>query len=162
VANVYEPDFEPDVEQHGFVQRRMRVGRLAGAERLGASLYELPPGTAPFPYHFHYGNEELLVVVRGRPSVRTRSGWRELSEGEVVALPTGEEGAHQVANRGPAAARVLIVSEMKGPDVVLYPDSGKVAARETPPGSSEGFWEVFPSDDAVDYFEGEEPPSPGD
>jgi uncharacterized cupin superfamily protein len=162
MPNVFEPDFEPDAEGgDGFFQRRARLGRAAGAERLGASLLELPPGTTPYPYHAHYGNEELLVVLRGRPSLRTPEGWRELDEGEVVSFPRGERGAHQVSNFGDAPARVLIVSEMNAPEVLRYPDSDKVAARETPPGTAaSGFFEVFRASDAADYWEGERPPSP--
>ena len=160
--NVYEPLFEPDAEHGaGFLHRRARLGRMAGAERLGASLYDIPSGTAPFPYHAHFGNEELLIVVRGRPSLRTPEGWRELDEGEVVTFPRGEQGAHQVANFAEPTARLLIVSEMNGPDVLRYPDSNKVGAREAPPGGAgPGFWENFRSDDAVEYWEGERPPEP--
>jgi uncharacterized cupin superfamily protein len=164
MPNIFEPEFEPDAEVGaGFFHRRARLGRAAGSERLGASLFELPPGTAPFPYHAHYGNEELLFVLRGRPSLRTPEGWRELEEGEVVSFPRGERGAHQVANFGDAPARVLIVSEMNGPDVVQYPDSSKVAASEAPPGSpARGFYEIVRAADAVDYWEDERPPaSPG-
>ena len=161
MPNVHDPEFEPDAElDSGFFHRRARIGRSAGSEHLGASLFELPPGTAPFPYHAHYGNEEMLIVLRGRPSLRTPEGWRELDEGEVVAFPRGDQGAHQVATLGDQDARVLILSEMNGPDVMRYPDSNKVGAREGAPGAARaGFWENFRSDDAVDYFDGERPPS---
>jgi uncharacterized cupin superfamily protein len=160
--NVFEPEFEPDAEKAGFVQRRMRVGREAGASRLGASLYELPPGTAPWPYHFHYANEELLIVLSGTPLLRTGEGWRELAAGEVVALPRGEAGAHQIANRSSEPARVLIVSEMNAPDVVRYPDSGKTSPRESAPGAgAQGYAAMFQDDTETDYFEGEAPPSSG-
>ena len=158
MPNVHEPEFEPDAEPGaGFFHRRARIGRSAGAEHLGASLFELPPGTAPFPYHAHYGNEEMVLVLRGRPSLRTPEGWRELEEGEVVAFPRGEQGAHQVANFGEQDARVLIVSEMNGPDVVRYPDSNTVGAYERRPDGG-GIRLVFRAGDAVDYYEGEKPP----
>ena len=38
-------------------------------------------------------------MLRGRPHLRTPDGWRQLDEGEVVAFPVGERGAHQLANR---------------------------------------------------------------
>jgi uncharacterized cupin superfamily protein len=160
MPSVYEPEFEPDAEVGGgFFHRRARLGRMAGAERLGASLFEIPPGTAPFPYHAHLGNEELLIVLRGRPSLRTPDGWRELDEGEVVAFPRGEAGAHQVANFAEAPARVLIVSEMNRPEVVRYPDSNKVSASEGAPGGrKDGFSGFFRTADAVDYWDGERPP----
>jgi uncharacterized cupin superfamily protein len=38
----------------------------------GLSLWELPPGEAAYPYHLHLTEEEVVVVVvRGRPHVRT-------------------------------------------------------------------------------------------
>jgi uncharacterized cupin superfamily protein len=135
------------------------VAHGAGSEHLGASVYELPPGQATFPYHFHFGNEELLIVLHGRPHLRLPDGWRQLDEGDVVAFPVGEPGAHQIANRTDEPIRLLIVSEMVGPDVVVYPDSGKVGARENAPGSPPvGLRQTFRSSDQVDYWDGESPP----
>jgi uncharacterized cupin superfamily protein len=159
VANVYRSEFEDRIEREGFRSRRSRVGLQAGSERLGASVYELEPGNATFPYHYHLGNEELLVVLRGRPHLRTPEGWRQLEEGDVAAFPVGEAGAHQIVNRSDGLIRFLLMSEMVGPEVVVYPDSGKVGARENAPGSSgEGLRSNFRSTDAVDYWEDERPP----
>lgn len=159
MANLYQPEFDASQDEPGFRWKRARLGRQAGAERLGASLFELHPGEAAFPYHFHFGNEELLVVVSGRPSLRTAEGWSELEEGELVAFPVGERGGHQVANRGDSPARILMVSQMVEPDVVVMPDSGKVQAREKAPGAADpGLWEIFHSSDSVGYLDGEESP----
>lgn len=161
MPNIHEPDFEETGERPGFSGRRARLGHQAGAERLGASLYELPPGNAPFPLHYHLGNEELLIVLGGRPSLRTLEGERELAEGEVVAFPRGEAGAHQVINRTAEPVRVLIVSEMNAPEVVVRPESGKLSAFGRPPGGrGEGMHEVFFLRDSVPFWEGEEPPPP--
>lgn len=159
MPNVLRPDLDERGEREGFRWLGESVGRKAGSERLGASIYDLPPGEATFPYHYHLANEELLIVLRGRPHLRTPQGWRRLDEGEVVAFPLGEPGAHQIMNRGAEAARVLIVSEMVGPEVALYPDSGKVGVREHAPGSGRGGRrENFRSADAVDYWDGETAP----
>jgi uncharacterized cupin superfamily protein len=160
MANVFRPEFDADQQREGFSYRRAQVGRQAGAERLGASLYEIPPGQATFPYHQHSANEEMLVVLAGRPALRTADGWRDLEEGDVVAFPIGERGAHQIANRSSETVRVLFISEMNSPEVVMYPDTGKVAAATRAPGGrGAGDRWVFRADDAVDYWEGEKPPS---
>ena len=65
----------------GFRGRRARLGRQAGSEHLGASLFELEPGKAPFPLHYHLGNEELLIVLSGTTVLRTPEGERELDGG---------------------------------------------------------------------------------
>jgi uncharacterized cupin superfamily protein len=162
MANLFEPDWDAESERPGFGYRRAKLGRQAGAERLGASLYEIPPGETTFPYHAHFANEEMLIVLTGRPSLRTPGGWRELETGEVVACKVGPEGAHQVMNRAEEPARVLVVSEMNAPEVSVYPDSGKVLAGTRPPGGSEGagdIYDTFHLADRVDYWDGEEPPS---
>jgi uncharacterized cupin superfamily protein len=99
------------------------------------------------------------VVLTGSPSLRTPDSERELETGEVVAFPVGERGAHQVVNRSSEPVRVLVVSEMNAPDVVVRPESGKLSAFTRPPGSS-GAWghEVFFQRDAAEFWDGEEPP----
>jgi uncharacterized cupin superfamily protein len=159
MANLFEPDFDADQERPGFTYRRARLGRQAGAELLGASLYEIPPGQATFPYHAHTANEEMLIVLRGRPHLRTPAGWRQLAEGEVVAFRRGEEGTHQVHNRGDEEVRVLLLSTMISPEVNLYPDTGRLMAATRAPGAAgEGFQETYPRAEATDYWQGEEPP----
>ena len=159
MANVFEPEWEETSEREGFRNRRAAVGRQAGAERLGASVFELLPGQAPFPLHYHLGNEEMLIVLSGRPNLRTLKGERSLDEGEVATLPVGEEGAHQVVNRTDQPVRVLIASHMVAPEVVLRPESGKLSALGRPPGArGEGMHQVFFEPDSVPFWEGEDPP----
>jgi uncharacterized cupin superfamily protein len=154
VANVFEPEFDEPRDHPGFRARRARVGRQIGAERLGVSLWEIDPGEAAYPYHLHLGEEEVLVVVAGRPSLRTPDGWRELEEGEIVAFPRGEAGAHQVVNRTTEPVRFLAISTSGDPDIVLYPDSGKVGVAQRTPG---GLLAFFRLGEAVDYYDGERP-----
>jgi len=115
-----------DVPDWGGGVGARRVVRAPGGS-LGASLWELQPGASQFVYHFHHGTEELLVVLRGAPTVRMHDGDRGLAEGDVVPFPRGPEGGHQVRNDGDSPARVLIVSANADPDVAEYPDTGKLA-----------------------------------
>jgi uncharacterized cupin superfamily protein len=156
MANVFEPEFD---ESDPTLGRRARLARQAGAERLGASLYEVPAGAASWPFHYHHGNEEMLIVISGHPSLRTMDGWRELEPGEVVAFPRGQSGAHQMANHTEEAVRFLVVGEMNAPEVVVYPDSDKVMAMSRAPGSRGDEDELavwFRLADQVDYWEGED------
>src|SRR5919112_2077168 len=89
MANVYEPTWDSERDEPPYRWRRSRIGRQAGARQLGASLFELEPGAASFPLHIHYANEEMLVVMSGRPTLETLSGSRELVAGEAVACPAG-------------------------------------------------------------------------
>jgi uncharacterized cupin superfamily protein len=165
MPNVFEPEFDPsdDDDQPGFSSRRARIGRQAGARRIGASLYELPPHQALCPYHWEAGDEEMIIVLSGKPSIRTPEGWRDLDPGEVVSFPRGPQGAHQVANRGDQESRVLMLSEMNGPEVNVYPDSGKVGLLSRSPlePSEEGEVDVLLKlGEGVDYYLDERPPEP--
>jgi uncharacterized cupin superfamily protein len=126
-ANVFEPEWDAEGPDP-FRGRIMRVGHHAGGAELGATLYELDPGGAVSPYHLHHGNEEMLVVLDGRPSLRTPAGTRELAPGSVVAFPRGKDGAHRVFNPSEERARVLIVSTMNFPEVAEHVDTGTVLA----------------------------------
>ena len=157
MVNVNDPRFDEERVHPGFQCRRARLGRQGGAERLGLSLWEIPPGQAAYPYHYHLGEEELIVVLRGRPSLREPGGWRELAEGEVISFLAGEAGAHQIMNRTDEPVRMLAFSTSGAPDIVIRPDSGTVGAFERRPDGG-GLYIHFHTDDAVDYFEGETPP----
>lgn len=111
-----------DVPDWGGVGARRLV---RAGDGLGASIWEIHPGGENW-HHFHHGSDELLVVLRGRPTVRTRNGARELAEGEVLPLPRGPEGARAITNESDSVARLLIISTNVDPDVAEYPDSGKV------------------------------------
>jgi uncharacterized cupin superfamily protein len=158
VPNINEPVFDEPREHPGFRCQRARLSRQAGCERLGLSLWEVPPGEAAYPYHHHFAEEEMLLVLDGRPSFRTPDGWRDLQEGEVVAFPRGEDGGHQLVNRTQEMVRFLSFSTSGEPDVVIYPDSGKLGAFERLPAGG-GLNAMFRMTDTVDYYDGERPPS---
>jgi uncharacterized cupin superfamily protein len=157
VTNFRHPHFDEPRDHPGFTAKRARLSRQAKARNLGLSLWEVPPGQAAYPYHFHLAEEELLVVLDGHPSLRTPEGWRDLAEGEVVSFLVGEEGAHQVVNRTDVPVRFLAISPSGIPDVVMYPDSGKVGAFERRPDGG-GLRTMFRLRDAVEYHDGETPP----
>ena len=136
---------EERAECDGFHHFDMTLGPLLGAELLGCSLYTIPAGARNWPYHYHLGNEEWLIVVAGTPTLRTPAGVRELSVGDVVAFPEGEAGAHDVANRSEEDVRVAIFSTLQRTTLPVYPDSGKVGANRM----------YFRTSDAVDYWDGE-------
>ncbi len=150
--NVFDEEWDetPYPTPSGWEQRTKAL--VPRGHALGIRLYELPPGQTQVLYHFHHGNEEAVVVLRGQPSVRTPAGERVLEPGEVVFFPSGPDGAHQLFNAGDEPARYLIAANHASPEVVEYPDSGKVLAL-----SKLGpLWSMHRRDDAVDYFDGEE------
>ena len=135
--------------------RTARVGALAGAERLGATLYEIDPGQNGSPFHLHHGNEEMIIVLLGNPTLRTLDGARTLDPGDVVACPVGRAGAHQLQNRTDRPVRVLVVSTMIYPDTAEMPDSDKILVISHPPGTPDRLFGAFPRSAQVDRLAGE-------
>ncbi len=146
-VNLITTELDLDQSREGYRWRGARLGERLGAELIGASLYELEAGQLSFPFHFHHGVEEWLYVVAGAPTLRTPSGERTLTPGELVCFAEGPEGAHSV--RGPG--RVLILSDKQQPSISVYPDSDKLGTR--PPDAADRL--NFRRADAVDYWEGE-------
>ena len=136
--------------------RRKQLAEAAGGERIGCSLYELPPGSRSWPYHYHTGNEEAIYVLSGSGVLRHEEEEHDLEAGDYVALPVGEEGAHRVINDSDEPLRYLAISTMRDPDVTVYPDADAVGVfAGSPPGGRkertvEGFFE---QKDARDFFD---------
>ena len=151
VFNLFGDEWDLLGERDGYRIRDAHVGMRLGSELIGGSLYELDPGEKTWPYHIHHANEEWLVVVRGRPTLRTADGEQELGEGDVACFRRGPAGAHQVINRSAEPVRVLILSTMNMPEVVEYPDSGKVGTRDA---EGKRLLMIRPGEQ-LDYWDGE-------
>jgi uncharacterized cupin superfamily protein len=145
-----ETDLAPDgTEPPGYLCRAARLGPKLGASRLGMSVYDLPPGEAICPQNFEWTDEEWLIVVAGRPTLRTPEGERQLEPGDVACFPAGPSGAHQVRNNDETSARVAMLSTKNEFGIAVYPDSDKV-----------GIWAgdahyMLRRSDQLDYWEGE-------
>lgn len=151
-VNIADPEFvyDPD-DPEGYKAGLFRFGRRLGAEQTGTSVYELPPGQAVCPYHYEYGEEEWLLVLSGRPSLRTPEGISTLEPMDVVFFPKGPAGAHLVRNETADPVRVLMWSQIVVPSATAYPDSDKV-----------GIWTGVDGENVlverssnVDYYHGE-------
>jgi uncharacterized cupin superfamily protein len=151
-VSIASPPFEYDADDpEGFRCGMFRIGPKVGATDSGTTVYELPPGQRVCPYHYEYGEEEWMLVLAGRPTLRTPEGTRPLEPDDLVFFPKGPEGAHQVRNDTGETVRVLMWSTVVLPTATAYPDSDKV-----------GVWTgdraedlVVPRTAKVGYYEGE-------
>jgi uncharacterized cupin superfamily protein len=160
--NVWEVDwpaqgpFDEAAEAAGYGGVRGRRLRRPLGAGLNAAVWELEPGATQAPYHFHHGGEELLIVLKGTPTLRSPEGERELKEGEVVHFARGPEGAHQLSNRSERPVRYVIACAQGSPEIIEYPDSGKIASMARTESASGGpLFTVNRIADAVDYYDGE-------
>jgi len=151
-TNIADPSFTYDPgDPEGFRSGMYRCGAELGARRTGTSVYELPPGQAICPYHYEYGEEEWLVVLAGRPTLRTPDGIEQLVPWDTVCFPEGPTGAHGVRNETDEVVRVLMYSSVSPTAVSVYPDSDKIGVWVENPDDKL----LFPRASATDYFDGE-------
>jgi uncharacterized cupin superfamily protein len=158
VRNVYAGEWDDDPYPPPDGWHSNSRGLTERGHDLGMSLYELHAGQTQSPYHFHHGSNELILVLRGRPTLRTPDGERELEPGDFGPCPKGAAGAHQVTNRTAAPALYVVGSSNVSPEVCEYPDSGKLLAMSR--GDSQRgarLWTVHRLDGEVDYLDGEKP-----
>lgn len=147
--NLFDVETEGDeADPAGYRPRAAKIGPKIRGEALGATVYELDPGESVCPYHYEYGNEEWLVVLAGKPTLRDENGDDfELKPWDVAVFAEGPEGAHKLTNKTNEPVRIVILSTKNEPAIAVYPDSGKIGVW--PPGK------LFRLDDEVDYWEGE-------
>ena len=124
--NVFDAEFDyDDADPEGYRSGSHRFGPKLDAKRLGATVYELPPGQALCPYHYET-EEEWLLVLEGELTVRHPEGEEVLRPGDVVAFPTGPAGAHKTSNLGSGTVRLLMWANSDPSGYCVYPDSDKI------------------------------------
>lgn len=125
------------------------VSRSMGKQSV-VSRYEIPPGKAAYPYHYHCKNEESFYILSGSGLLRTPDGERRISAGDFVFFPADESGAHKLTNDSPSEMLVYLDFDTKNElDVCFYPDSGKLGIW------GRGINRLYRTDDDVDYYDGE-------
>ena len=160
IVNIDELQFETQRHGERFEARFAPIASRIGAAKLGYRLTEVPPGKRAWPFHAHHANEEMFFVLEGQGTFRHGSEERPIRAGDfIAALAGGLETAHQIINSSDRPLRYLCVSTMIEPEVVQYPDSGKlgVIAGSAPGGAKEArrlFW-FGREEQGVGYWEGE-------
>ncbi|WP_333828825.1 cupin domain-containing protein, partial [Pararhodobacter sp.] len=161
VLRLDDLELSPHSHGTGFAGAVAAIAGPLGARHLGARLQEVPPGKAAWPFHAHYANDELFVVLSGTGELRFGDQRHAIGPGMVAVCPAGgPETAHQLIATGDEPLRYLAISSMREPDVMTYPDSGKVnVVAGAAPGADKAqrrFGAVFRAGDAVGYWDGEE------
>jgi uncharacterized cupin superfamily protein len=127
-ANLFGDDWDERDEDPNYGGGYRQLRPVLGATKIGGTVYELLPGCRICPYHWHFAEEEWLLVLAGTPTLRTPDGMQTLTPWDVVVFPCGPAGAHDVRNETAEPVRVLMLSSNLDLEVAVYPDSNKVGA----------------------------------
>lgn len=161
IMNIDEVEFD-DVEENGvYTSSRGQISAHIGARKLGYNLTVLPPGKVQCPFHCHHAEEEMFLILEGEGELRFGDQRYPIRKHDVIACPTGgSEVAHQIVNTGTQTMRYLALSTLAAVEACEYPDSQKVLIVTGLRGER-GLRKMFRAESTVDYYDREEPASPG-
>ena len=63
-----------------------RVAVGTAASKLGASIDTVAPGRRSCPYHFHYAQEEMFIVLEGTGTLRVAGEMLPIASGDVIFI----------------------------------------------------------------------------
>ncbi|GAB4475464.1 MAG: cupin domain-containing protein [Burkholderiaceae bacterium] len=159
VRNIDEVPLERFVREPNYDTRCGGVigPRVAGtaARDLGAGYDILAPGKVSCPYHFHYAEEEMFVILEGEGTLRVADESIPIRAGDVIDIPPGPEYPHQIVNTSDAPLRYLSISTQRSPEVCEYPDSGKYGVYTADPRGLLAGRRIHRADADLDYWDGE-------
>lgn len=141
-AHVTGPDRVPERSLGRLGGFGRPLSREAGARSVFVNVDRLPPGARTSDLHAHLGDEELVFVLEGTPTLRQIRGRREgraalfdgpeeraiLSPGDAVHWAPGDLVAHHLLNESDADVRLLVLGTDLQHDIVLFPERGEVYA----------------------------------
>lgn len=136
-------------EVFGFQKSESVSPYRSGEGKLSVNFYSLQPGKSNYPYHQHTGNEEVFYIISGTATLKTPKGDIEVSEGDVIVMPPNENGAHMLSNHSNEPLFYLDVHTVSSPEVVIYPNTGKVRIM------AGDMQKSFKIESEVNYLEGE-------
>ena len=155
IRNFNEVPLSREVREPLYDGMGARLARGTAALKLGASVDVLQPGKRGCPYHLHHAQEEMFIVLEGHGSMRVAGEMLAVKAGDVIFVPPGPDYPHQMINTSDAPLKYLSISTKDNPEVVEYPDSGKVLANARVAGNDFGFSRMNRLETDLDYWDGE-------
>jgi uncharacterized cupin superfamily protein len=133
------------------------IGPRAGlpGRKIGCGIDIVPPGKRSCPYHFHYAQEEVFIVLEGEGTLRVAGEMIRIRAGDVISIPPGPQYPHHIINTSAAPLKYLSLSTKEYPEVCEYPDSGKYMAFTPEEGPLLQRGRMHRPDTDLDYWDGE-------
>jgi uncharacterized cupin superfamily protein len=156
-TNIHSGEWKASEHGEKFQREHLALTDLNDGHGLGCGAFRVKPGKQAFPKHAHLANDEALYVVTGTGELTIGDESTNLTAGDFVLLARGGDGAHVLVNSGDEDLVYLCASTMNSPEVVHYPDSGKLGVLESSAGwgaqnSISGFYRY----QKAGYYDGED------
>ncbi|AUX38763.1 cupin [Sorangium cellulosum] len=128
--------------------RHLTKAAVGDGYHVGVQIEELLPGKQSSPAHYHLLEEEHILILEGRATLRLGEETIEVSAGDYVCFPARQKAGHCLVNTSDALCRFLVIGERKPDEVCVYTDSNKILVRSV--------HEVYDKSQVRDYWDGEE------
>lgn len=120
-------------------------------EQCYVATYEIPPKKSNYPLHYHTANTEVFYVIQGKGILVTSDGQKAIKQGDFIVCPPTEKSAHKIINISEnEVLKYIDFDTTISPDIVHYPDSGKVGIIIHNKSSN-----FFRYEEERDYYDGE-------
>jgi uncharacterized cupin superfamily protein len=100
----YPPPFNRDVAGRFY----RRLAPATGLTDFGVSEVTLEPGAWSSQRHWHYGEDEFLVMVEGESVLVEDGGRTILRAGDLAAWPKGIADGHHLINESDRPCRFIV------------------------------------------------------
>ena len=157
-TNIHQSNWREMKQGEKFQRGHISLTDMNDNHDLGCSAYRVEPGKRAFPKHAHLANDEALFIVSGCGELTIGDETDSVTAGDFIMLPKGEQHAHVLEGTGNEPLVYLCISTMIMPEVVHYPDSGKLGVL-----GAKDFWTSgeagvsgFYKPNQVGYWDGED------
>ncbi|MGZ5279631.1 MAG: cupin domain-containing protein [Pseudobdellovibrionaceae bacterium] len=150
IMNLFDTEgFIAGLQQEKYKSHYKPMSEKFGANNLGFYTKIIGPKKFSCPYHWHSGEEELVIVIEGEATVRNNGEFRIIKPGDLIYYGTGPDSVHHMYNHTDKPFKYFVLSNQVPTETCHYPDSKK---QSEPEGFSQ-------NGVMVDYFKDEEDPS---
>ena len=156
--NIYTGQWRESVQGEKFQREHLSLTDMDGDHGLGCGAFRVKPGKRAFPRHAHLANDEAIFVVSGQGALTVGAETATVQAGDFVMLPRGEAHAHVLVNDCDTDIVYLCMSTNVMPEVVHYPDTGKLGvlgSKDVWKGGAAGV-SGFYTPNPVGYWDGED------
>lgn len=119
-----------DDPQFKSLAQTLRLGRLAGSEKIYINIDRMKPRGRSAKYHNHSRQEEFFLILAGSGTLRLNNRTYKIRKGDFFAKPAGRGMAHQFINTGGRVLEILDCGLTDRDDVAGYPDEGVILLRK--------------------------------
>lgn len=118
IGSGYPAPFDADCAR----REKRRLGDPFGLTQFGVNLVRLPPGQWSSQRHWHHGEDELVYILEGRPTLVTDAGKQLLGPGMTAGFKAGVPDGHHLVNESDNAVLYIEIGTRREAEEAEYAD----------------------------------------